>query len=119
MTGESAARCENGKSLSWRSRDSNWWTSAVELSNSLASKIDQVGFFLIPFMLSFFLFRVSLGSRVWILRGGTARRMLVGRNDILGDKSCSAFSQAGTSRIWYIYVRTEVELGTISNVSCF
>ena len=58
MTGETAARCGNGKSLSWRSRDSNWWTSAVELSNSLATKIDQVGFFLIPFVLSFFLLRV-------------------------------------------------------------
>lgn len=45
MTGETSARCGHGKSLSWRSRDSNWWTSAVELSNSLATKIDQVGFF--------------------------------------------------------------------------
>lgn len=99
MTGETAARCGNGKSLSWRSRDSNWWTSAVELSNSLATKIDQVGFFLVPFMLSFFLLRVGLGSTVWILRGRTARRMLVGRYEILADESCSAFSQAGTGCI--------------------
>ena len=29
--------------LSWRSRDTSWWTSAVDLSSTLISKMDQVG----------------------------------------------------------------------------
>jgi hypothetical protein len=32
-----------GSSLSWRSRDTSWWTSAVDLSSTLISKMDQVG----------------------------------------------------------------------------
>lgn len=38
----------HGRTLSWRSRnssESNWWTSALELSSTLASKMDQVGIF--------------------------------------------------------------------------
>lgn len=38
----------HGRTLSWRSRnssESNWWTSALELSSTLASKMDQVGVF--------------------------------------------------------------------------
>ena len=29
--------------LSWHSRDTSWWTSAVDLSSTLISKMDQVG----------------------------------------------------------------------------
>ncbi|KAG0561725.1 hypothetical protein KC19_9G086500 [Ceratodon purpureus] len=37
--------------LSWRSRDTSWWTSAVDLSSTLISKMDQVPGSLVGFTL--------------------------------------------------------------------
>jgi len=34
--------CKEAQALSWRSRNRNWWTSAVDLSSTLLSKMDQV-----------------------------------------------------------------------------
>jgi len=34
--------CKEAPGLSWRSRNRSWWTSAVDLSSTLLSRMDQV-----------------------------------------------------------------------------